>query len=181
MEIVDLPGVYSLYSGRTATSLDEQVAQQFILQSRYDLILNIIDASNLERNLYLTSQLLEAGIPMIVVLNMTDVAHANGLHLDALELSQHLGCPVLPVIASKGDGLAALMDAVVNSLHKPRCPLRPACFSAEIDLELQQLAELLPHTIPAHRRHLIAMGALEEDAGLLTLLPYPNNKPSMSD
>lgn len=167
LDVVDLPGVYSLYAGQKSASLDEQVAQQFILQARYDLILNIIDASNLERNLYLTSQLLEAGIPMVVVLNMTDVAHANGVHLDALELAQHLGCPVQPVIASKGDGLAALMDTVVNSLHKPRCPIRPPCFTTEIMAALDMLSQRLPSTIPAHRRQLLAMGALEEDAALL--------------
>ena len=129
-EVIDLPGTYSLNSNITQTqhadannsnddSIDEQIAQQFIRNKEADLIINVLDASSLERGLYLTSQLFESDIPMIVALNMIDVAHSKGMHLDHQALSEQLGCPVVPLVASKGDGLITLMDSVENRLLKP--------------------------------------------------------------
>jgi ferrous iron transport protein B len=132
-EVVDLPGTYSVIADPTGDSLDEQIAQQFVLNKESDLIINVLDASSLERGLYLTSQLFDAGIPMIVALNMIDVAHSKGMHLDHQALADALGCPVVPLVASKGDGLVALMDTVETRLDKPSCLPRPFKFSQELE------------------------------------------------
>jgi ferrous iron transport protein B len=126
-KIIDLPGTYSIgadsrhnkMDSKNVDSIDEQIAQQFVHNKEADLIINVLDASSLERGLYLTSQLFDSGIPMIVALNMIDVAHSKGMHLDHQALADELGCPVVPVIASKGDGLISLMDSIETRLLKP--------------------------------------------------------------
>ncbi|MBL4798598.1 MAG: ferrous iron transport protein B [Oleispira sp.] len=121
-QVIDLPGTYSIganTSKKSNDSLDEQIAQQFVHNKEADLIINVLDASSLERGLYLTSQLFDSGIPMIVGLNMVDVAHSKGMHLDHQALADELGCPVVPLIASKGDGLISLMDSIETRLLKP--------------------------------------------------------------
>jgi ferrous iron transport protein B len=140
-EVIDLPGTYSLNSNLAGSkgsdensnddSIDEQIAQQFIHNKEADLIINVLDASSLERGLYLTSQLFDSGIPMIVALNMIDVAHSKGMHLDHQALSEQLGCPVVPLVASKGDGLITLMDSVENRLLKPPAQQRTIDFSED--------------------------------------------------
>ena len=149
-EVIDLPGTYSINSNYTGTktstrdgdasqavvnedSIDEQIAQQFIQDKEADLIINVLDASSLERGLYLTSQLFDSGIPMIVALNMIDVAHSKGMHLDHQALAEQLGCPVVPLVASKGDGLITLMDSIENRLLKPSAQ-RPSLDFNEADL-----------------------------------------------
>ncbi len=104
--IVDLPGTYSL----TAYSVEEVVARDFLVQERPDVVINIVDASNLERNLYLTTQLLELGAPMVVALNMMDVAKDRGINIDSDKLATLLGVPVAPIIARSGQGTVALME-----------------------------------------------------------------------
>lgn len=122
-QVIDLPGTYSISSdpdtNKNGDSIDEQIAQQFVHNKEADLIINVLDASSLERGLYLTSQLFDSGIPMIVALNMIDVAHSKGMHLDHQALADELGCPVVPLIASKGDGLISLMDSIETRLLKP--------------------------------------------------------------
>lgn len=108
IEVVDLPGIYSL----SASSLDEEVARDYILSGEADLIVNIIDAANLERNLYLTVQLLEMQVPMVLALNMMDIAKERRIEIDVALLSRRLGCPVVPVVASRGKGLDALKDEI---------------------------------------------------------------------
>jgi len=124
-EVVDLPGTYTVSSGSGDDSIDEQIAQRYVLSKEPDLLINVLDASSLERGLYLTSQLFDAGIPMIVALNMMDVAHSKGVHLDHQALGDALGCPVVPLVASKGDGLVVLMDAIETRLEKAQCTPRP--------------------------------------------------------
>ena len=101
VEVVDLPGTYCLDVVDSTVSLDEKVARDYILGREADLVINILDASNIERNLYLTSELLDMGVPVIVVLNMMDVAREKGMVIDVEQLSQALGCPVLTLVASK--------------------------------------------------------------------------------
>lgn len=101
VDVVDLPGVY-LIGSADAGSQDERVARDFTLSGEADLVLNIVDASNLERNLYLTTQLLELGVPMLVVLNMMDMAKTAGVEIDIDALSERLGCPVVPTVATRG-------------------------------------------------------------------------------
>jgi ferrous iron transport protein B len=113
-EIVDLPGTYSLDVVDREVSLDEKVARDYVHANEADLVINIVDASNLERNLYLTSQLVEMRLPLLVVLNMIDVAAARGIQVDTAMLSQQLGCPVVAVVASEGRGI----DELKSEIHK---------------------------------------------------------------
>jgi ferrous iron transport protein B len=106
--VVDLPGIYSL----DASSLDEQVTRDYLLSGEADLIVNIVDASNLERNLYFTVQMLEMGVPVVMALNMMDVARKRGLEVDVERLSRDLGCPVIPIVAVSGEGITKLKSAI---------------------------------------------------------------------
>lgn len=108
IEVVDLPGIYSL----SAASLDEEVARDYILSGEADLIVNIVDASNLERNLYLTVQLLEMQVPLVLALNMMDIARERRIEIDIPLLSQRLGCPVIPLVASRDEGVDALRSEI---------------------------------------------------------------------
>ncbi|MEN8242513.1 MAG: FeoB small GTPase domain-containing protein [Chloroflexota bacterium] len=110
IELVDLPGVYSLSS----YSPEEEITRDFILEEQPDLVINVIDASNLERNMYLTVQIKETGAPMILVLNMTDVAHKNGIYVNLQKFSHKLDdIPVIEVTANKGEGLEELKDVLL--------------------------------------------------------------------
>lgn len=106
--IYDLPGIYSL----DASSLDEQVTRDYLLSHDAKLIINVLDATNLERNLYLTVQLLEMNIPIVLALNMMDIARKRGIDIDAKKLSQELGCPVVPVVAVSGEGMELLKQSI---------------------------------------------------------------------
>lgn len=117
-ELVDLPGIYSL----SALSEDEAVARDYILGGEAELVVNIVDASNPDRNLYLTSRLLEMNVPVLVALNMLDAAAGRGIDIDADALSAGLGCRVVPMVASRGEGVGELKDAVAEELAKKRVP-----------------------------------------------------------
>ena len=111
VEVIDLPGTYSLSS----YSPEEEVARDVIVQNEVDLVINVVDAANLERNLYLSVQILEAGAPMILLLNMVDVAVKRGYRIDSAELSRKLGdIPVLSTVANKGVGLESLKDYILK-------------------------------------------------------------------
>jgi len=114
-ELVDLPGTYSLDVSDHAVSLDERIARDFVHAREADLILNILDAANLERNLYLTTQLIEMGRPIVVALNMMDVAEERGQTLDVERLSNRLGCPVVPVVAANGKGIKELRQTLLDA------------------------------------------------------------------
>lgn len=168
IELVDLPGTYSLHVGADDTSMDEQIAQSFIFSGQANLILNIIDASNLERNLYLTTQLLDASLPLVVALNMSDVAHKNGLHIDPFALSQELGCPVVPIVASKEDGMGTLLDVITNMEVKPHCPMRPFRYPSVVEKAIDDIAtQVAGRSQQNFNHHLLAVAALEQDAGAL--------------
>src|SRR5438477_1964494 len=116
-DLVDLPGTYSL----APRSPDEMVAVDLILgqqrgEARPDVVVSIVDASNLERNLYLTTQTLELGVPVVIALNMIDVAQRQGLKIDAMRLAQQLGVPVVPIQANKGLGLEQLKEAILGAV-----------------------------------------------------------------
>ena len=115
--LVDLPGVYALDSDREA--IDEQIARQYILSDEADALLIVADAANLERSLYLTIQLLETGIPAVLALNMMDVADSRGMDINLNELSDTLGCPVVPIIARQNKGINHLLDELINTLSQP--------------------------------------------------------------
>lgn len=117
--VVDLPGTYSLDVVDESVALDEKIARNFVMSAEADLVINIIDASNIERNLYLTTQLLEMGKPMLIILNMMDVAKSSNIQIDTDELSLLLGCPVIPMSASKTRNSEAIKKPIVETLQSP--------------------------------------------------------------
>ena len=139
IEFVDLPGIYGL----TAYTQEEVVARDYCLREAPDVVVDVVDASNLERNLYLTVQFMELQAPLLVVLNMSDVARDRGISIDAPRLSRLLGVPVLPLVATKGQGIPELLDAVIAAAaHRPQ-PVE-VHYGAEIDDQLVALESLLP-------------------------------------
>jgi ferrous iron transport protein B len=111
LTVVDLPGTYSL----SAFSLEEQIARDYIVEEQPKVVVDVVDAANIERNLYLTAQILETGIPVIIALNMKDLADSRGLKINATQLSEMLGgTPVIPMVASRGQGLDELKQAIVS-------------------------------------------------------------------
>jgi len=165
---IDLPGIYSL----DASSLDEEITRDYLLSRDADLVINVVDAANLERNLYLTVQLLEMGVPVVLALNMMDVARKRGIQIDTELLSQRLGCPVTPVVAISGEGtteLKARMLAVADGLEQGgfALALDEVVEQAITDLE-PMLAEL-----PAANRRWLTIKLIENidvDNELETLL-----------
>jgi ferrous iron transport protein B len=122
IDIVDLPGTYSLSS----YSVEEQITRDFIVKEKPKVVINVVDAANLERNLYLTAQILETGIPLIIILNMADQAHGRGLNIDHQKLSELLGgIPVIPMTARRGQGLEALKQTIINLASNHHNGYRP--------------------------------------------------------
>jgi ferrous iron transport protein B len=140
-ELVDLPGTYSLDVVDGEISLDERIARDFVHAGEADLIINIVDASNLERNLYLTAQLIEMRRPLVIALNMVDVAEAMGMKIDVPGLAERLGCLVVPVIAVESKGVDELRRTVAEAVEA--LPLPAADIAYDHSLE-QGIAELLP-------------------------------------
>ncbi|WP_297055510.1 ferrous iron transporter B, partial [Thermosulfurimonas sp.] len=165
--IVDLPGTYSL----TPYSLEEVIARNFILEEKPHVILNVVDASNLERNLYLTVQLMELGRPMVIALNMIDVAKSRGIYVDAENLSRLLGVPVVPTVGTKGLGMEDLIGVLIE-VAEGRRESRPVhlYYGREIEEALSELVELLEelHLLPAYPRRWLALKLLEGDREVLS-------------
>lgn len=165
IELVDLPGTYSLEAADDQVSLDEKVARDYVASQQADLIINIVDASNLERNLYLTSQLIEMRVPMILVLNMMDTVKQRGIKIDVAFLEQFLGCPVIPVTASIKGGIGSLKAAINSAAAiKPVPSVKISYISA---LE-QAIADISPLLVEAAQRHhcdlrWLAVRLLEDD------------------
>jgi ferrous iron transport protein B len=162
--LVDLPGTYSL----TSYSLEERVARDFLLDQKPDLVLNIVDASNLERNLYLTFQLVEMEFPLVVALNMMDIAAGRGIDVDPLRLSEELQVPVIPTVGNRGKGKRELREAiwamcVDNKNHRSqfRVDYGEALESviAPLEVKLSRQAHLASH-FPARW---LAVKLLEDD------------------
>src|SRR5437879_2916542 len=163
-DVVDLPGTYSL----APRSPDEMVAVDVILgrqdgQARPDVVVSIVDASNLERNLYLTTQAFELGVPVVLALNMIDVAEGQGLRLDLEKLSARLGVPVVPIQANKGRGLDALRAAVAAAATAGKPPHGPA-FPEAFEREADALGAALGPEVPRFlvRRLLLDAGGYTE-------------------
>ncbi|OGR23639.1 MAG: ferrous iron transport protein B [Desulfobacterales bacterium RIFOXYA12_FULL_46_15] len=137
-EIVDLPGTYSL----TAYSLEEVVARDFLVNEKPSMIINIVDASNLERNLYLSVQFMEMGLPVCIALNMMDVAKKRGIEIDIQKLSGLLSIPVVPIVARDGKGKQALMASVAENIGQSRQPLRIS-YGRDLDAALDEMEALI--------------------------------------
>ncbi len=140
IQLVDLPGTYSLEAADDTVSLDEKVARDYVASRQADLIINIVDASNIERNLYLTSQLIEMRVPMILVLNMMDAVKRRGIRIDVGGLVQQLGCPVVPISAAAKQGLNVLkttINSAALSKPVPTCAIR---YPAPLEQAIEELA-----------------------------------------
>ncbi len=167
INLVDLPGTYSL----SAFSLDESIARNYIVTENPDVILNLVDASNLERNLYLTLQLLELGKPVVLALNMMDMAAEKGLHIDIVGLSARLGIPIIPIVASKKTGINDLLDHLVPPVYSHLVPTYQLTYSGFIESRITHITQLLKNTSLNASARWIALKILEGDAGILALLP----------
>ncbi len=143
IELVDLPGTYSLEAADDSVSLDEKVARDYVASKDADLIINIIDASNIERNLYLTSQLIEMQVPMIIALNMMDTVHKRGVRIDHNDLTTQLGCPVIPISASTGEGMQQLRNGINQALKDSPVPALSIQYHNEIEKAINELKPLL--------------------------------------
>lgn len=166
--ITDLPGIYSL----SPYTLEEVVARNYLVGERPDAILNIVDGTNLERNLYLTTQLMELGIPVVVAVNMMDVVRKNGDKVGIAELSRALGCKVLELSALKGDGVFEAAEAAVEAARKGKTvPMH--LFSGTVEHTLAHIEEAaLPH-MPEERQRWYAIKLFERDAKVLEQLNVP--------
>lgn len=165
--VIDLPGTYSL----TAYSLDELVARDCIIESRPDVVVNVLDASNLERNLYLTVQLMEMNAPLVLVLNMADVARRRGLRIDAARLSALLGVPVVETVGNRGLGLTELADAILARADAgPAQHGRPVTYGHEVEAEVDMLAAVIGRDDALSARYpprWLAVKLIERDAEAL--------------
>jgi ferrous iron transport protein B len=171
VELVDLPGTYSLESSGDSVSVDEQIARDYVASRRADLIINIVDASNLERNLYLTSQLLEMRSPMLVALNMVDVATENGIEIDAQRLGERLDCEVLPLVAATGQGIPALRERVVEVALEGRRPNVTIPYAQPVESAVDALRPTVEAQAAAHDAdpRWLALGLLEADSLALAM------------
>lgn len=159
--LVDLPGTYSLTTISSQTSLDEQIACHYILSGEADMLINVVDASNLERNLYLTLQLLELGIPCIVALNMLDIAEKQKIRIDIDALSARLGCPVVPLVSTRGRGIEALKLAIDR--HQQNQAISLVHYARPLLREAAMLADTMDTQMPEQQRRWLALQMLEGD------------------
>ncbi len=169
--IVDLPGIYSL----SPFSLEERITRQYILEDMPDLIVNIVDASALERNLFLTLQLIELGRPVVIALNMMDEAEKRGMKIDVERLSKELGVPIVPIIARKEQGLDALMDQVletVNNVAKTKVPFVE--YSTEMETHIKKAVDFLPKLPIYMNQRWVCLKLLERDEMLLETISVEN-------
>ncbi len=167
VEVVDLPGVYSL-GVTSVSSVDERIARDYVLSGEADLVVNIVDASNLERNLYLTTQVLEMRVPMVVALNMMDVARDRRIEIDIQAVQERLGCPVVPLVANRGEGVEGLRTAIGEAVLDRHVPTVEFGYLPEIE---DAIAELIPAVSDiATARKLdarwLAIKLLEDDQGV---------------
>ena len=163
--IMDLPGIYSL----SPYTLEEVVARNYLINERPDAILNIIDGTNLERNLYLTTQLTELGIPVVIAINMMDVVRRNGDQINVAELSRELGCKVVEISALKGDGVMAAAEAAVEAASSTKTvPMHT--FSGPVEHAIAHIEEAAVHNMPEEQQRWYAIKIFERDDKVLEQL-----------
>ncbi len=157
--VTDLPGIYSL----SPYTLEEVVSRNCLLQDRPDAVIDLVDATNIERNLYLTTQLMELGIPVVVALNMMDLVEKNGDRIDAEALSKELHCPVIPVSALKGTGLKDLYAAAVEAGKSGPAEPRRNCFESSVEQAVQEIEKLIAGKVPDQQLRWYAVKLFEQD------------------
>ena len=168
--IMDLPGIYSL----SPYTLEEVVARNYLIGERPDAILNIIDGTNLERNLYLTTQLTELGIPVVIAINMMDVVRKNGDQINTKELSRELGCPVVEISALKGTGVMEAAEAAVEAAKNGKTiPMHT--FSGPVEHTIAHIEEAAVHTMPEEQQRWYAIKIFERDDKVLAQMNIPQD------
>ena len=168
LSIVDLPGTYSL----TAYSLEEVVARDFLVNEKPEMVVNIVDASNLERNLYLTLQFMEMGFPVCIALNMMDVAETRGIEVNINKLSELLGIPVVPTVARSGKGKKELMETVAKSIKNTNPVPLYISYGDDVDKSLGEIEEKIKaknFLTETYRARWTALKYLEKDEQILKL------------
>lgn len=170
-ELIDLPGIYSL----SPYTLEEVVSRDYLIDGKPHVIVNIVDASNIERNLYLTTQLLDMGIPTVVALNMMDVVTKTGDSIDTTRLSDQLGCPVVETSAIKGAGSAQLVEAALE-LHQVGNTKRPKyVFSQVVESTLRQIGTLISDVTDADKSRWFSVKLFERDEKTIAYLNLPDS------
>ncbi len=165
--VIDLPGIYTL----DAMSLDEQVTRDYLLSREADVVLNVLDAANLERNLYLTVQLLEMGVPVVLALNMMDIAQKRGISIDVDLLAKKLGCPVVRIVAVSGKGIDDLKQAALDVIKDNSRGGFSLTMDAVIETALADIRPQLPVESHVYNTYWIALKLLEGDASVCTKSP----------
>ncbi|MCR5689212.1 MAG: ferrous iron transporter B, partial [Clostridiales bacterium] len=166
--ITDLPGIYSL----SPYTLEEVVARNYLIGERPDAILNIIDGTNLERNLYLTTQLTELGIPVVLAINMMDVVKKNGDRIDTAQLGKQLGCKVVEISALKGNGVMEAAEAAISAANNAKTvPMHT--FSGPVEHALAHIEEAAVHGLPEEQQRWYAIKVFERDDKVLEQLNIP--------
>ena len=166
--IMDLPGIYSL----SPYTLEEVVARNYLITERPDAILNIIDGTNLERNLYLTTQLTELGIPVVIAINMMDIVRKNGDEINVKELSRELGCEIIEISALKGDGVMDAAEAAIRAAKGTKTvPMHT--FSGPVEHAIAHIEEAAVHSMPEEQQRWYAIKIFERDDKVLEKLSIP--------
>ncbi len=167
--VTDLPGIYSL----SPYTLEEVVSRDYILNENPDVIIDLVDATNIERNLYLTTQLVETGVPVVIALNMADLIEKRGMRIDTKRLSMLLGCPIVETSALKRSGLHELVDEAVKVAKKKDVSLPGDIFSKELESAVAQVKDLLPANITDDKKRWYAVKFLENDSRVLESVQLP--------
>ena len=158
--VTDLPGIYSL----SPYTLEEVVSRDYILNDNPDVIIDLVDATNIERNLYLTTQLIETGVPVVVALNMTDLLEKRGIKIDTKRLSMLLDCPIVETSALKQTGLDTLIETAIKVANKKEVDLPREIFSKEMEAAVADVKGVLPDTISEDKKRWYAVKFLENDS-----------------
>lgn len=158
--VTDLPGIYSL----SPYTLEEVVSRDYLLKENPDVIVDLVDATNIERNLYLTTQLIETGVPVVIALNMTDLLEKRGIKIDVARLSMLLDCPIVETSALKGEGLDKLIDEAIRTAKKKEADLPKEIFNKDLEDAVSAAAEVLPSSIDANKKRWYAVKFLEKDS-----------------
>lgn len=170
--IADLPGIYSL----SPYTLEEVVARKYLTDERPDAILNIVDGTNLERNLYLTTQLMELGIPMVVAVNMNDVIDRNGDKIDIVRLSEELACPVCNISALRGTGVREAAEYALKLAESGARRIPRHVFTGEVEHAIAHIEEVVLHSVPEDQQRFLAVKLFERDKDIRERLKLSEEK-----
>ena len=157
--VTDLPGIYSM----SPYTLEEVVSRDYVLKENPDVIIDLVDATNIERNLYLTTQLVETGVPVVIALNMADLLEKRGIKIDVKRLSMLLDCPIVETSALKGEGLDKLIDEAIKTAKKSSADLPKEVFSKEMEVAISDVKDVLPESITEDKKRWYAIKFLEND------------------